>query len=158
VVVIDSPKGVAVFGGDVSAPVFKAIADKIFAKDLDLNVVNQSKIVPAAIPGSKFPYVASGKGEELQGIFEYLKLPLKSPSQEDWVMATSNAGQVQLLQVDTEKAVVPNVSGMSLRDALYILENKGLKVNFNGKGRVVTQSILPGTALTPNATIDLVLG
>lgn len=158
VVVIDSPKGVAVFGGDVSAPVFKAIADKIFAKDLDLNVVNQSKIVPAPIPGSKFPYVASGKGEELQGIFEYLKLPLKSPSQEDWVMATSNAGQVQLLHVDTEKAVVPNVSGMSLRDALYILENKGLKVNFNGKGRVVTQSILPGTALTPNATIDLVLG
>jgi cell division protein FtsI (penicillin-binding protein 3) len=158
VVVIDSPKGVAVFGGDVSAPVFKEIADKIFAKDLDLNVVNQSKIVPAAIPGSRFPYVASGKGEELQGIFEYLKLPLKSPSQEDWVMATSNAGQVQLLQVETEKAVVPNVSGMSLRDALYILENKGLKVNFNGKGRVVTQSILPGTALTPNATIDLVLG
>ncbi|MBM3425503.1 MAG: PASTA domain-containing protein [Bacteroidetes bacterium] len=158
VVVIDSPKGVAVFGGDVSAPVFKAIADKIFAKDLDLNVVNQSKIVPSVIPGTRFPYVASGKGEELQSIFEYLKLPLKSPTQEDWVLATSLAGQVQLQQTEVEKAVVPNVSGMSLRDALYILENKGLKVNFNGKGRVVTQSILPGTALTPNATIDLVLG
>jgi len=47
---------------------------------------------------------------------------------------------------------------MSLRDALFILENKGLQVNFNGKGRVISQSISPGTALTPNATIDLVLG
>ena len=158
VVVIDSPKGVAVFGGDVSAPVFKEIADKIFAKDLDLNVVNQTKILPTAVPGSKFPYVASGKGEELQGIFEYLKLPLKSPTQEDWVVASSLAGQVQLQQTETENAVVPNVSGMSLRDALYLLENKGLKVNFNGKGKVLSQSISPGTLLTPNATIDLVLG
>jgi cell division protein FtsI (penicillin-binding protein 3) len=158
VVVIDSPKGVAVFGGDVSAPVFKEIADKIFAKDLDLNVVDQTKILPAAMPGSRFPYVASGKGEELQGIFEYLKLPLKSPSQEDWVVASSLAGQVQLQQTETENAVVPNVSGMSLRDALYILENKGLKVNFNGKGKVLTQSISPGTPLAPNSTIDLVLG
>ena len=158
VVVIDSPKGVAVFGGDVSAPVFKEIADKIFAKDLDLNVVNQTKILPSAVPGSKFPYVASGKGEELQGIFEYLKLPLKSPTQEDWVVASSLVGQVQLQQAETEKAVVPNVSGMSLRDALYLLENKGMKVNFNGKGKVLSQSISPGTALTPNATIDLVLG
>jgi cell division protein FtsI (penicillin-binding protein 3) len=158
VVVIDSPKGVAVFGGDVSAPVFKEIADKIFAKDLDLNVVNQTKILPSAVPGSKFPYVASGKGEELQGIFEYLKLPLKSPTQEDWVVASSLAGQVQLQQTETENAVVPNVSGMSLRDALYLLENKGLKVNFNGKGKVLSQSISPGTLLIPNATIDLVLG
>jgi cell division protein FtsI (penicillin-binding protein 3) len=149
VVVIDSPKGVAVFGGDVSAPVFKEIADKIFAKDLDLNVVNQTKILPSAVPGSKFPYVASGKGEEL---------PLKSPTQEDWVVASSLAGQVQLQQTETENAVVPNVSGMSLRDALYLLENKGLKVNFNGKGKVLSQSISPGTLLTPNATIDLVLG
>jgi cell division protein FtsI (penicillin-binding protein 3) len=136
--------------------VFKAIADKIFAKDLDLNVVNQSKIAPAQTIGAKFPYIASGKSEELQGIFDYLKLPFKSPAQGDWVTAANNVGQFQ--QVETEKLVVPNVSGMSLRDALYILENKGLKVNFNGKGRVVTQSILPGTALTPNATIDLVLG
>jgi cell division protein FtsI (penicillin-binding protein 3) len=158
VVVIDSPKGVAVFGGDVSAPVFKEIADKIFAKDLDLNVVDQTKILPSAMPGSRFPYVASGKGEELQGIFEYLKLPLKSPTQEDWVLASSLAGQVQLQQTETENAVVPNVSGMSLRDALFILENKGLKVNFNGKGKVLTQSISPGTPLAPNSTIDLVLG
>ena len=158
IVVIDSPKGIAAYGGDVSAPVFKAIADKIFATDLELNVVNQSKILPKAA-SAKFPYVAAGMGEELQGIFDYLKLPLKSPAQEDWIAAsTGTTGQIQLQLVETEKAVVPNVAGMSLRDALYILENKGLKVNFNGKGKVLTQSISPGTPLAPNSTIELVLG
>jgi cell division protein FtsI (penicillin-binding protein 3) len=158
IVVIDSPKGIAAYGGDVSAPVFKAIADKIFATDLELNVVNQSKILPKTA-SAKFPYVAAGKGEELQGIFDYLKLPLKSPAQEDWIAASLGAtGQIQLQLVETESAVVPNVAGMSLRDALYILENKGLKVNFNGKGKVLTQSITPGTRLTPDTTIELVLG
>jgi len=121
-------------------------------------VVNESKILPK-VASAKFPYVAAGKGEELQSIFDYLKLPFKTPVQEDWIAAsTGETGQVQMLLVDTEKAVVPNVAGMSLRDALYILENKGLKVNFNGKGRVMTQSISPGTLLTPDTTIDLVLG
>lgn len=158
IVVIDSPKGIAAYGGDVSAPVFKAIADKIFATDLSLNVVNQSKIFPLAA-SAKFPYVAAGKGEELQSIFDYLKLPLKTSAQEDWIAATTGAtGQIQLQLVETEKELVPNVAGMSLRDALYILENKGLKVNFYGKGKVLTQSISPGTRLTPDTTIDLVLG
>ena len=159
IVVVDSPKGIAAYGGDVSAPVFKEIADKIFATDLDINKVDQAKILPAASPSAKFPYVAAGKGEELQGIFDYLKLPVKSPSAEDWVAATTTTGSTPLLNlVETEKAVVPNVAGMSLRDALFLLENKGLKVNFFGKGRVRVQSISPGTLLTPNATIDLVLG
>ena len=53
---------------------------------------------------------------------------------------------------------MPDVSGMPLRDALFILENKGIKVNYNGRGRVIEQSITPGTQLTPNTTINLVLG
>lgn len=159
IVVVDSPKGIAVFGGDVSAPVFKEIADKIFATDLEINKINQSKILPSELPSAKFPYVAAGKGEELQGIFDYLKLPFKSPSVENWVAATATSGaSPNFNQLETEKAVVPNVAGMSLRDALFLLENKGLKVNFLGKGRVRVQSISPGTPLTPNATIDLVLG
>lgn len=41
--------------------------------------------------------------------------------------------------------LVPNVVGMGLRDALYVMENLGLKVNINGVGKVVQQSIIPGT-------------
>jgi cell division protein FtsI (penicillin-binding protein 3) len=158
IVVIDSPNGFAAYGGDVSAPVFKEIADRIYALDMDLNPVDQSKIFLAENQISRMPYVSAGKGEELQGIFDELGVVAKTPSTEDWIKASMVSEKIELQINDTEKAVVPDVSGMSLRDALFVLENKGLKVNYKGKGRVLEQSITPGSKLTPDATINLVLG
>jgi cell division protein FtsI (penicillin-binding protein 3) len=158
IVVVDSPKGFAAYGGDVSAPVFKEIADRIYALDMELNPVDQSKILRAENQESHMPYIKAGKGEELQGIFEALKIQAKAPSAEEWIKPDWEAEKVALKINDTDKPVVPDVSGMPLRDALYILENKGLKVNYNGRGRVLEQSLTPGSLLTPNATINLVLG
>lgn len=158
IVVIDSPKGIAAYGGDVSAPVFKEIADKIFATDLELNTINQSKIQLAQNQASLLPSVAAGKGEELKEIFDYLKLPATAMAGVDWVAPSTISNSISLQVIDTEKPLVPDVTGMSLRDALYLLENKGLKVNFNGRGRVIGQSLSPGSPLLPNSTIDLVLG
>lgn len=104
------------------------------------------------------PVINAGKSEELQGIFEMLGLNVNSPTGEDWVMPAKIAEKFALKLNDTEKPVVPDVSGMPLRDALFILENKGLKVNYKGKGRVVEQSIAPGSQLGKNGTINLVLG
>ena len=158
IVVIDSPTGLAAYGGDVSAPVFKEIADRIYALDMELNPVDQTKIFTAENLTSKLPEVGTGKGEELQGIFEQLGISAKTPSAEDWISVAVTDDKINLKINDTEKPVVPDVSGMPLRDALFILENKGIKVNYNGRGRVIEQSIMPGTQLTPNTTINLVLG
>jgi cell division protein FtsI (penicillin-binding protein 3) len=54
-------------------------------------------------------------------------------------------------------SVMPNVRGMGLRDALYLLENIGLKVSAKGKGRIVSQSIPPGTKLAKGLTVLLEL-
>lgn len=158
VVVIDSPKGFAAYGGDVSAPVFKEIADKIYALDLELNPENQQEIFRAEAEGSQLPYVKAGKAEELQGIFQELGLKASAANPEEWVKTVSSATNVEMNINDTDASLVPDVSGLPLRDALFILENKGMKVNYSGKGRVKGQSISPGSALTPNATINLVLG
>lgn len=158
IVVIDSPKGFAAYGGDVSAPVFKEIADRIFALDMELNPVDQSKIFTAQSDNPKIPVIKAGKGEDLQEIFEHLGISAKSPAAEEWVKPTLVAERLDLKINETDKPVVPDVTGMPLRDALFILENKGLRVNYNGTGRVIQQSILPGTQLTPNTTINLVLG
>lgn len=158
VVVIDSPKGFAAYGGDVSAPVFKEIADKIYALDLELNPDNQLEILRAEATGTQLPYVKAGKAEELQGIFQELGLKASAANPEEWVKTVSHEASVEMNVNDTDKALVPDVSGLPLRDALFILENKGMKVNYSGKGRVKGQSISPGSALKPNATINLVLG
>jgi cell division protein FtsI (penicillin-binding protein 3) len=158
VVVIDSPKGFAAYGGDVSAPVFKEIADKIYALDVELNPENQQQILRAELEGSQLPYVRAGKAEELQEIFQELGLKASAANPEEWVKTVAQEASVQMSVNDTDQLLVPDVSGLPLRDALFILENKGMKVNYSGKGRVKGQSISPGTALTPNATINLVLG
>ena len=158
VVVIDSPKGFAAYGGDVSAPVFKEIADKIYSLDIELNPDNQKEIFRAEGDGTQLPYVKAGKAEELQEIFQELGLKASAANPEEWVKTVSNESRVEMSVNDTDQALVPDVSGLPLRDALFILENKGMRVNYSGKGRVKDQSISPGTALKPNAIINLVLG
>ena len=52
---------------------------------------------------------------------------------------------------------MPNVRGMGLKDALYVLESMGLKVSVAGKGKVIGQSIAPGTILAKGLTVMLEL-
>ncbi len=158
IVVIDSPKGFAAYGGDVSAPVFKEIADRIYALDIELNPSSQEQIFTADAEVPSAPFVKAGKAEELQHIFRQLGLKSADSNPEEWVKTVVDSESVQFQVNDTDKPMVPDVSGMSLRDALFILENKGFKVNYTGKGRVQRQSVLPGAKVIPNTTINLVLG
>jgi cell division protein FtsI (penicillin-binding protein 3) len=43
--------------------------------------------------------------------------------------------------------------GMTFRDAIYLLEKSGMRVSFDGKGRVAEQSLLPGTRISKGARI-----
>ena len=55
------------------------------------------------------------------------------------------------------QGVVPNVQGMSIQDALYLLENAGLRVRFSGRGAVRTQSLLPGSTFRQGEVVALTL-
>ena len=53
---------------------------------------------------------------------------------------------------------LPNVKGLMIKDALYLLEQKGLKVNVKGKGRVIQQSLRPGSKVIKGKEIEIILG
>jgi cell division protein FtsI (penicillin-binding protein 3) len=55
------------------------------------------------------------------------------------------------------KKTIPNVVGMGLKDAVYLLENLDLKIVSKGKGRVNAQSIAAGTIIKKGQTIYLEL-
>ena len=57
----------------------------------------------------------------------------------------------------TPVTVTPSVIGMGLKDAVYLMENKGLKVIASGRGRVFNQSLVAGTLFTKGQTVTLVL-
>jgi len=74
------------------------------------------------------------------------------------VKVVANQNQINWKTNDTDAATVPDLSGLSLRDALFILENKGIRVNYSGRGIVKSESLNPGTPLQSNMIIKLELG
>jgi len=158
IVVIDSPKGFMAYGGDVCAPVFKEIANRVYALDMELNPSNQTLITEKEQEESPLPTIRAGKGSEIGQILAELGVPSVTEQSEEWVKTYAEEKTVNWKDNPMDQATIPDVSGLSLRDALFILENKGLKVDYTGKGRVMSQSIPAGSKLQPNSTINLRLG
>ena len=154
IVVIDNPKGYNQYGSDVAAPVFKEIADNIYSRDSDMHqVFNPSHIAEVGV----FPVIRSGNLQDLQLICNTLGVSNHAGTTQDWVLAKRNYNSVKWMENEIQPDVVPNVLGMTLRDALPLLENQGLKVAYKGKGRITRQSLEQGAKITSGSKIILEL-
>lgn len=152
IVVIDNPKGIQIYGSDVSAPVFKEIADKIYSLEMDMHQVASRD---RADVSGVFPVIRSGKKEELSMICNELGISNHSKGDAEWVQTKIVNNSIYWTDNQPVEKVVPDVRGMTLRDAIYVLENLGLEVKAKGRGRVSTQSMKPGSTLNPGFTIQL---
>ncbi len=150
IVVIDNPKGYQIYGSDVSAPVFKEIADKIYSLELDLHEIDEKTVVTGS-----FPYIKAGKQDELQMICNELGISNHSRGASEWVKTDVINQAVYWEANPVQYEYIPDVRGMTLRDAIYVLENLGLEVTTNGRGRVETQSLTPGGRIIKGTTIKL---
>lgn len=155
IVVIDKPKGFRQYGSNVAAPVFKEIADKIYARDLKMHTPFNSETI---LDKSVFPVIRAGKREDLQKICNEFSIPNKALTNEEWVKAKRNNDAVFWTTDEIAPEVTPDVLGMTLRDAIFLLENQGLHVSHKGSGRITAQSILPGQKLVKGSRITLTLG
>ncbi|WP_337042621.1 penicillin-binding transpeptidase domain-containing protein [Emticicia sp. 17c] len=135
-VIIDEPQGTNLYARDVAAPVFRTIADKIFAYDVAIHPANNKKTNIQKIEDHE----QSGYAEDFRTIGETLGLQ-NVPSNAGWAKAVKNGNAIAWRKLEGESAELPNVSGMTLRDALYLLENKGYKVKYSGLGKVSEYAI-----------------
>ncbi|NIJ50990.1 penicillin-binding protein [Dyadobacter arcticus] len=156
IVIIDNPKSKGAdytrYAGSVAAPVFKEVADRIYAYD-----VNIQKPVKDSIPETSKDVKWAGKTSELRVISKELKL---TPVPEDTEYASASLfkkGKTNWQSRNISLRDIPNLQGMAMRDALYIMENKGFKVNFRGSGKVIEQSLPPGSNEAGAKTILLTL-
>ena len=74
-----------------------------------------------------------------------------------WAKVSTGDKAVKIYNKKIAPIYVPDVTGMSIRDALYILENQGMIVKFKGNGMVKKQSIAPGEKLVKGSKILLEL-
>ncbi|MDR1756000.1 MAG: transpeptidase family protein [Culturomica sp.] len=146
IVMVDNPsldKGY--YASQVSGPVFREIADKVYS----IAYMQYGEAVPKV--EKTVPVCKNGWKKDFMTLFKALKQPVdgaEQTEQTNWVLTASNEGPNMVLKPRRiNNSVVPNVKGMGLRDALYALENAGLRVEVSGSGMVQAQSLEPGTGL-----------
>jgi cell division protein FtsI (penicillin-binding protein 3) len=154
IVVIDDPKGFGRYGSSVAAPVFKEIANKIYAVDLQIHAPHELAHDDSS---GIFPLIRAGYRDDLEEVCSELGLAFQSTTDNDWVRTQIKNNAVLWTTDEIAPGVIPDVTGMTLRDAIFLLENLGLHVQYSGSGRIRNQSQLPGTRALKGSNITLKL-
>ena len=141
------------FGGSLAAPVFREIATKLYS----LYVNGKKPSMYAAVKDSSSYYYA-GFTADLKKVYESLHVPFADSSvQQTWSSNYAVNYKPVIKANPVQDKVMPNVKGMGLKDALYLLENMGVRVQVRGRGKIVGQSLPAGTALNGKQVVVLVL-
>ncbi|MDH5396504.1 MAG: transpeptidase family protein [Cyclobacteriaceae bacterium] len=156
IVVVRNPKGWRQYGSNVAAPVFKEIADNIYSRDLELHGSFVEEITD--VPMGVFPVIQAGNREELSFICNELGVSNHTVDNEKWVKTKINGNAVQWHSKEVKPGIVPDVRGMTLRDAIYLLETAGMRISHRGIGRVEEQSVQPNAKVKKGELVILSLG
>jgi cell division protein FtsI (penicillin-binding protein 3) len=158
IVIINSPSNGVYYGGVVAGPVFKEIAEKVFSSSVDfIKPINTTKNFL-----TKVPNVITTKSNELNQVTKFFGLPTVSSNSEGYVIQSvkdSTKINVSPINFDSQlkKGIMPNLSGLSAKDALFLLENNGVYVKLQGFGSVKKQSIEAGQKFNKGNKIILTL-
>lgn len=156
IVVVNAPSRNVYYGNLVAGPIFKEVADKVYANSLDMHEPLQKQTNYLA--ASSVPYSKHGRKRNIERIFNDLEIPIESNAKDaDWIVTQTGDSSVKISPRVVRENLVPNVVGMGLRDAVFLLENQGLQVKVEGRGMVKQQSILPGKLVKNGMQIKLLL-
>jgi cell division protein FtsI (penicillin-binding protein 3) len=151
IVVVNAPSNGVYYGNIVAGTVFREISDRVYATRFyrDYITENNKEIKPVA------PEAGNGYRDDIDEVLGELDVRYKRTSSEDWVATRENGDTIRLASVKIQDGLIPDVRGMSLRDAVYLLENAGLRVKYSGKGRVLRQSPVHGSRYFEGTVVSL---
>jgi cell division protein FtsI (penicillin-binding protein 3) len=154
VVIRSKPYAALHYGGTLAGPVFKEVATKVYA----MYVEKKSPHMYAAKKDST-AYFYAGRTADIKNVYQTLGMRFAdSASQADYSHVFAVNYEPVVKAGTAVNKVMPNVKGMGLKDALFLLENMGMTVSVNGKGKVSNQSIPPGNELKKGMEVVLDLG
>ncbi|MCJ8291762.1 MAG: transpeptidase family protein [Crocinitomicaceae bacterium] len=142
-----------IYGAVVSGTVFTAIANKVYASSLAYHQpVNVDAKRKKDIPRSKV-----GNRKDIEELFKRFRIPYTSLTDKEYLVVREDDGKAIMEQRFIGKSTVPNVIGMTAKDAVYLIESTGMNVRIEGFGRVISQSIKAGTQSAPGVVIQIIL-
>jgi cell division protein FtsI (penicillin-binding protein 3) len=153
VVIKTKPHAPIHYGGQLAAPVFKEIAHKVYAM-----FVQGKKGLSAPVVADSASFMYAGFTGDIREVLEETNLKhVDSSNQNSWSLVYDRNYKTVLTALPTDNNSMPDLKHMTLKDALYAVENRDLKVVVKGRGRVVAQNILPGTNIRKNQTVTILL-
>ncbi|HLF46648.1 MAG TPA: penicillin-binding protein [Chitinophagaceae bacterium] len=160
VVIRTRPHAAQHYGGQLAAPVFREIATKLYAI-----YVNRKTSPVYEVKKDSSVYYYTGYTGDIKNVYQTLNIfYYDSVKQANWSAVYAGnflqnpAGHPILKERNISSSLMPDIKGLGLKDAVYLLENMGLKVQAKGKGKVLAQSIQAGTALAKGMTVFVELG
>ncbi len=155
IVVVHKPKG-KYYGSQVAAPVFKEIADKIYATQFKMH--RPINLTDTVLVAGSLPIVKYGNAEDIKNTLHALKIKYNDKDLKgEWAVTFPRDSFIDLKNRFIVNNLMPNVKGMGLRDALFILNRLGLKVEVIGEGTVVYQSVNPSMKIKKGQEVILKL-
>ena len=149
--------GLPASGGGMSGVVFHHIAEGVMAQNLKLSVEDARDTTSRFIPDVK-------NGNVMAADYVLGHLGVKTNVNWDgsyangnpvWGTAVPQDKNVQLTQISTQRNIIPDLTGMGARDAVYLLESRGVKAIIKGRGKVKSQSIYSGTSIKQGMACEL---
>ncbi len=145
--------GKAYYGGPLAGPVVKRMVDYIYNRGHDWYGRVESdgpRRYPERIKGGDIAQIRRVTGK-FSPRTEYDR-------RTGWgTVSVDSLARVEIAALDERPGIMPNVRGMGLKDALFLLESQGLRVRFTGQGAVAQQSIPAGARITSGATVTITL-
>lgn len=145
--------GKAYYGGPLAGPVVKRMVDYICNRNYDW-YGRVERDGPRRYPER----MKGGDIEQIRRVADKLSPRTSFDERTGWGRASVDSlSNVRITSLPDGRETMPDVRGMGLKDALFLLESRGLRVRFTGQGTVTQQSISAGARISPGATVAITL-
>ena len=154
VVIKTKPHAALHYGGQLAAPVFKEIAERLYTMFVKTDMQYAS-----ATRNDSNAYIYAGMKSDIKNIMHTVGINYKDSSTQktQWAVVSKGADKPQINTGWVSSKTMPQLSGMVLKDAVYVCENMGLKVNIKGRGKVTAQSLTAGQPVIQGQWVNIEL-
>ena len=161
IVVVNAPSGDVYYGGKVSGPIFKQIADRVYATELDIHASINNALANSL---NEIPQVKIGLTQPTMLAAKELLMDVKTNqnfNSDGYVSIHSDQKNLQAGNINPDEllknGIMPDLTGMGASDVLYLIENRGYRVKLKGSGAVTKQNISSGQKITKDSEIQVEL-
>ncbi len=137
IVVVNAPSNGVYYGNQVAGTVFREISDRIYATNFFRDFRDPEEERTALLHA---PEAGNGFRDDINKVLGELNVRVRKNAKDEWIKTRESGDTITFTGVNISRGMVPDVRGMSLRDAMYLLENSGYRVKYSGKGKVLRQS------------------